>query len=186
MKRILGGHIVCISLQWRHNQRDGVSNRQPHDCLFNRLFKCKWKKTPKLHVTGLCENSPVTDKFPTRRTSNAEKVSIWLLHHGDVTVIESQTVIGDGRENTLNKDVHVETIIAITYLCWQMWACALAKQLRGYLWLVWYRCSFSTENITGLCYDIWHGTRNYGNCIHHGTRLAFTPLNCCCLVKKFR
>ena len=74
MKRVLGGHIVCISLQWRHNQLDGVSNHQPHDCLFNRLFKCKWKKTPKLHVTGLCEgNSPVTDEFPTRRTSNLKK-----------------------------------------------------------------------------------------------------------------
>ena len=27
-----------ISLQWRHNRRDSVSNHQPHDCLFNRLF----------------------------------------------------------------------------------------------------------------------------------------------------
>ena len=26
------------SLQWRHNGRDGVSNHQPHDCLFNRLL----------------------------------------------------------------------------------------------------------------------------------------------------
>ena len=25
-------------LQWRHNERDDVSNRQPHDCLLNRLF----------------------------------------------------------------------------------------------------------------------------------------------------
>ena len=27
------------SLQWRHNQRDRVSNDQPRDCLLNRLFK---------------------------------------------------------------------------------------------------------------------------------------------------
>ena len=26
-------------LQWRHNERDGVSNHQPQDCLLNRLFK---------------------------------------------------------------------------------------------------------------------------------------------------
>ena len=26
-------------LQWRHNECDGVSNHQPHDCLLNRLFK---------------------------------------------------------------------------------------------------------------------------------------------------
>ena len=26
-------------LKWRHNERDGVSNHQPHDCLFNCLFR---------------------------------------------------------------------------------------------------------------------------------------------------
>ena len=38
-------------LQWRHNVRDGISNQQPQDCLLNGLFRCIWKKTPKLHVT---------------------------------------------------------------------------------------------------------------------------------------
>ena len=33
------------SLQWRHNERDGVSNHQPHDCLLNRLFRRRSKKT---------------------------------------------------------------------------------------------------------------------------------------------
>ena len=28
-----------FSLQWRHNQRDGVSNHQHHDCLLHRLFR---------------------------------------------------------------------------------------------------------------------------------------------------
>ena len=28
-----------ITLQWRHNERDGVWNHQPHDCLHNRLFR---------------------------------------------------------------------------------------------------------------------------------------------------
>ena len=27
------------TLRWRHNERDSVSNHQPHDCLLNRLFK---------------------------------------------------------------------------------------------------------------------------------------------------
>ena len=27
------------SLQLRHNERDGVSNPLPHDCLLNRLFR---------------------------------------------------------------------------------------------------------------------------------------------------
>ena len=39
---------ICIKiLQWRHNGRDGVSNNQPHDCLFNRLFRHRSKKTSK-------------------------------------------------------------------------------------------------------------------------------------------
>ena len=32
-------------LQWRHNERDGVSNHQAHDCLLNRLFKAQIKET---------------------------------------------------------------------------------------------------------------------------------------------
>ena len=47
------------SLQGRHNERDSVSNHQPHECLLNRLFRRRSKKTSKLHVTGLCVgNSP--------------------------------------------------------------------------------------------------------------------------------
>ena len=49
------------TLQWRHNERDGVSNHQPHDCLLRRWFRHRSKKTSKLCITGLCEgNSPVT------------------------------------------------------------------------------------------------------------------------------
>ena len=40
--------------RWRHNEHDGVSNHQPHDCLFKRLFRRISKKTSKLRVTGLC------------------------------------------------------------------------------------------------------------------------------------
>ena len=37
-----------LSLLWRHNRHDGVSNHQPHDCLLNHLFRCRSKKTSKL------------------------------------------------------------------------------------------------------------------------------------------
>ena len=74
------------SLQWRHNDHDGVSNHQPHDCLLNRLFRRRSKKTSKLRVTGLCAgNSPVPGEFPAQRASTAENVSIWWRHH-DPTV----------------------------------------------------------------------------------------------------
>ena len=61
---------VASSLQWRHNERDSVSNHQPHDCLLNCLFRHRSKKTSKLRVTGLCEgNSPGTGEFPAQRAS---------------------------------------------------------------------------------------------------------------------
>ena len=75
-------HSICPS-QWRHNGHDGVSNHQPHDCLLNRLFRRRSKKTSKLRVTDLCAgNSPGT----TQRASNAENVSIWWRHHTEEIV----------------------------------------------------------------------------------------------------
>ena len=76
------GVISHKPLQWRHNGRDVVSNHQPHDCLFNHLFRRRSKKTSKLRVTGLCaENSPVTGEFPAQWASNAENVSISWRHY---------------------------------------------------------------------------------------------------------
>ena len=70
------------TLLWRHNERDGVSNHQPHGFLLNRLFRRRSKKTSKLRVTGICEgNSPVTREFHAQRSSKAENVSIWWRHH---------------------------------------------------------------------------------------------------------
>ena len=70
------------SLQWCHNECGGVSNHQPHNCLLKRLFRCRSKKTSKLHVTGLCAGiSPVTGEFPAKRASTTENVSIWWCHH---------------------------------------------------------------------------------------------------------
>ena len=72
------------TLQWRHNERDGVSNHQPHDCLLNCLFRRRWKNTSKLCVTGLCAGpSPKTGEFPTQKASNAENVIGWRHHEKD-------------------------------------------------------------------------------------------------------
>ena len=57
-----------------------VSNHQHHDCLLNRLFRRRSKKTSKLRVTGLCAG---TGEFPAQMASNAENVSIWWRHHAD-------------------------------------------------------------------------------------------------------
>ena len=75
-------HNKGITLRWRHNEWDGVSNHQPHDCLLNCLSGRRSKKTSKPRVTGLCVgNSPVTGEFPAQMASNAETVSIWWRHH---------------------------------------------------------------------------------------------------------
>ena len=76
--------IFTIALRWRHNEHDSVSHHQLHDCLLNRLFRRRSKKTTKLRVIGLCVvNSPGTGEFPTQMASNAENVSIWWHHHGN-------------------------------------------------------------------------------------------------------
>ena len=70
-----------VSLQWRHNEHDGVSNHQRLDWLLNRFVRHRSKKTWKLRATGLCEgNSPVTSEFPAQRASNAENIFIWWRH----------------------------------------------------------------------------------------------------------
>ena len=82
---------IC-SLRWRHNERDSVSNHQPHDCLLNRLFRRRSKKTPKLRVTGLCAgNSPGTGEFPAQMASYAENVSIWWRHHVTINYVMGRT-----------------------------------------------------------------------------------------------
>ena len=82
--------ILASTLQWRHNGIGGVSNHQPHDCLLNRLFRCKSSKirvTIKALVTGFCMgNSPLTGEFPAQRASNAENVSIWWRPHDNSTL----------------------------------------------------------------------------------------------------
>ena len=76
------------TLQWCHNQRDGVPNHQPHDCLLNRLFRYRSKKhqssAPLNFVSGIhrwpmksLHKGPVTqNKFP----------NIWR-HHGAVQTL---------------------------------------------------------------------------------------------------
>ena len=56
------------TLQWRHYERDGVLNHQLRDCLLNRLFRRRSKKTLKIRV-------------PAQRASDAENISIWWRHH---------------------------------------------------------------------------------------------------------
>ena len=93
-----------ITLQWRHNERDGVSNCQRLDCLFSDLFTLRSKKTPKHRVTGLCEgNSPVTGEFPAQMASNAENVPIRWRHHKKCLTFHTKMISRQTTGVRLNK-----------------------------------------------------------------------------------
>ena len=91
--------FIHISLHWRHNDHDGVSNHQPHGCLLNHLFRRRSKKTSKLHVTGLCvgnspgpvnspHKGPVTRKmFPFDDVIMLAKLLPQLCEHGQSETI---------------------------------------------------------------------------------------------------
>ena len=55
----LAKSLCFVSLQWRHNERDGVSNHRRLDCLLSRLFRHRLKETSNLPVTGLCKGWPM-------------------------------------------------------------------------------------------------------------------------------
>ena len=71
MSQLLYTRFTVSSLQWRHNERDCVSNHLRLHCLFNLLFRRRSKKTSKLRVTGFCEGIH-------RWLGN---VSIWWRYH---------------------------------------------------------------------------------------------------------
>ena len=52
-----------IALQWRQNERDSVSNHQPHDCLLNRFF---------------------SDADQRKHQSSASLAFVWGIHRGSV------------------------------------------------------------------------------------------------------
>ena len=85
-------HTHCLALSWdilHHIPWNVLYQYRRCDCLLQRLFRRRSKKTSKLRVTGVCEgNSPATGEFPAQRASNAEHVSIWLRHHVAITSMD--------------------------------------------------------------------------------------------------
>ena len=74
--------FVIFKCEDCNNIMSAMASHQPHDCLLNRLFGHRSKKTSKLRVIGLCAgNSPVTGEFSAQRANNAENVSVCWRHH---------------------------------------------------------------------------------------------------------
>ena len=105
-----------LSLQWRHNDHDDFLNHQPYDCLLNRLFRRRSKITSKLRITDLCAgNSQVTGEFPAQRASNAENVSIWWRHHGEVITHRHHHLIHYRLEYGIFEKHNEDTRIQLTF-----------------------------------------------------------------------
>ena len=85
------------ALHWRHNGRDSVSNHQPHDCLFNGLFRRRSKKTWKHRVTVRGPvNSP--HKWPvTLKMFTFDDVIMFVEHTDLQTCIDCCTYVSWGR-----------------------------------------------------------------------------------------
>ena len=73
---------ICLSLQWRHNECDDVSNHRRLQCLLEPFVQAQIQENIKASRHWPLENLPVTGGFPFQRASNAENVSIWWRHHG--------------------------------------------------------------------------------------------------------
>ena len=85
---------IKVTLYWRHNEHDDVSNHWRLYCLLRHLIRRTSKKTSKLRVTGLCEGNhrwPVDSirKGPLTRilfrlmTSSCHGyISVWYTYDG--------------------------------------------------------------------------------------------------------
>ena len=112
--------VKCLyALHWRHNESDGVSNHQPHDCLLNGLFRRRSKKTPKLRVTGRWPvNSP--HKGPvTRKIFPLDDVIIGVIS-GILQRWDTVTLLHFVQRNVLP----VATLITARYI-WHQFHCDL-------------------------------------------------------------
>ena len=63
-----------LSLQWRHNERNGVLNHWLLDCLLNRLFRRRSKKKHQCSAS-LAFVRGINRWFPSQRANNAEMLS---------------------------------------------------------------------------------------------------------------
>ena len=109
--------IWCWAWHWRHNESNGVSNHRRLDCLPNRLFRRRSKKTSKLRIPGLCTgNSPVTGEIPAQRASNAKMFPFDNVIMDSEGRMESFSMVRDLAEITLYESSFVSEVRAHTLL----------------------------------------------------------------------
>ena len=74
---------ICVSLQWCHNERDGVSNHRRNGCLLNRVFGHRWNKTSKLSVIAFCLGNPTVTGGTHKIISFTKIYSHELIHKSE-------------------------------------------------------------------------------------------------------
>ena len=75
-------NTTFLPLQWRHNEREGISNHPRDDCLLSRWFRCRSKKISKIRVTGLCAGkSPVNSPYKGSVTRKMSPFDDVIMHH---------------------------------------------------------------------------------------------------------
>ena len=116
-----------ISLQWRHNGSDSVSNHQPHDCLLRRFFQTQIKENIKApRHWPLCREFTRDRWFPTQMASNMKNVSIWWRYHVYVSIF------GTGRKELKQSGLAIQVYGIDNYICF----CNISTRLTdGTSWL---------------------------------------------------
>ena len=126
------GRDLLPALQWRHNERDVVSNHQRLCCLLDRLFRRRSKKPSKLRVTGLCVRG--THRWPVN-SPHKGSVTRTKIPFDDVIMANwrsrSVTVSFTCARNVvfqrkINFCVDVERIVYFPYV-WLCFICFLFK-----------------------------------------------------------
>ena len=73
--------MVIWALEWRHDERDSVTNHRRLDGLLNHLFRRRSRITSKLRVTGLCEGNSLPSCVCVRVCVRQPKLSVRSLNH---------------------------------------------------------------------------------------------------------
>ena len=116
------------SLQWRRNGRDGVSNHQPHDCLLNRLFGCRSKKTSKFTGHRPPVNSP--QKWPvTRKVFPFDDVIMITDAASNIVLVDDQ--FSKSTDTAFTTSVHISPFSS------RIWY--QERMLRVFFCVIWYQ-----------------------------------------------
>ena len=155
---------LMMSLRWRHDGRDGVSNHQPHDCLHNRVFRRRSKEISKLHDTALCEgNSPKTSEFSAQKANIAENVSIWWRHHLKAFHLECTYAWQCKKSSEMFDYQALLSLYVMRYRCF-----GYGKFLGRYLFWWIYLCSRCSDEVPfkdltlEVLQDVWGSRGHFG------------------------